>query len=103
MKKLALAAALVVTGTSFAQEGAVPPAPESLQPIPAQTDGTVVSGPVVTEGQIVQQQPVVYSQQATTTYRRPVVRRSSRQGVFGRMMELERRKNAWLRRTFLNR
>lgn len=116
MKKLALAAALVVTGTSFAQEGEVPPAPEALKPIPAQADGTVVSGPVVTEGQVVtdgqiitegpvvqQQQPMVYSQQATTTYRRPVVRRSSRQGIFGRMMELERRKNAWLRRTFLNR
>jgi Tfp pilus assembly protein FimV len=31
------------------------------------------------------------------------VTRSSKQTFFGKVMELERRKNAWLRRTFLGR
>ena len=41
----------------------------------------------------------------TPTYTRRTRRSysSSQQSLFGRMMELERRKNAWLRRTFLGR
>ncbi len=31
-----------------------------------------------------------------------IAARGRSRGVFGRLLELERRKNAWLRRTFLN-
>ena len=54
-------------------------------------------------------EPVVISETAvapmTPTYTRRTRRNysSSQQSLFGRMMELERRKNAWLRRTFLGR
>ena len=39
------------------------------------------------------------TQQPRTTYRRT----RTRKGFFQRLMELERRKNAWLRETFLER
>lgn len=79
------AAALSVAAatTSFANDSVVPPAPGTEQT----TETTVQSEDKVIRGQ---------SQR--------VVRRSrSNDTFFGRMMELERRKNAWLRRTFLNR
>ncbi len=41
---------------------------------------------------------VIYQEDGQT-----VVVREQRQGMFGRLMEAERRKNAWLRRTFLGR
>jgi hypothetical protein len=53
--------------------------------------------------------PVVMSETVispnTPTYTRSTRRNysSSQQSLFGRMMELERRKNAWFRRTFLGR
>ena len=88
MKKFALIAAVAFSSTAFAEEGAVPPAPEA-----AKTEAVTVQ----------QSEATVYSP-VQSTYNRPVVRRSSRNDTFfGRMMELERRKNAWLRRTFLNR
>ena len=67
-------------------------------------DGTVISDGTVYNGTMQQGQPVYTQQSRSTVYRQPVrqVRRTSN-GFFGRMMELERRKNAWLRRTFLNR
>ena len=69
-------------------------------------DGAIQQGQIIHDGSTIQQGQPIYTQQAqATTYRQPVRRVSSRRssGFFGRMMELERRKNAWLRRTFLNR
>ena len=52
--------------------------------VPASTSGSAV--PVV---QVAQSRPVIQSVQ------------TSQGGFFSRLMEAERRKNAWLRRTFL--
>ncbi len=65
--------------------------------------------PVYQSGVVVQSTPI-YSSYAVPThnYSAPVYSTSSsysrsRPGLFGRLIELERRKNAWLRRTFLGR
>ncbi len=64
-----------------------------------QADDSTVSTQTTTPAPVAaapQAAPVV---RQTTTYR-PVQRRE--QSFFGRVMELERRKNAWIRRTFSN-
>ena len=133
MKRFALmtAAAAMSAGLAAAQDTEVVPAtPQNLEPIPMQSEETIVSdgnviqsddaiveGQVVdghiVNGSVVPPAPVYHQHQGQTVYtqptyqqrpvRRTVRRSSNRRGVFGRMMELERRKNAWLRRTFLNR
>ena len=133
MQRFAFAALALVSTAGFATaEDVVPPAPAAIEPVPMQAaDNVIVSespvvhdhgvmqdqgvivqdhgvvvqdqGVVVQDSQPVYQQPVYQQQTQATTYRQPVRRSTRSQGVFGRMMELERRKNAWLRKTFLNR
>jgi hypothetical protein len=69
------------------------PAPTATAtPTPAATaDEPVVEGTVA-------QQPAT---QQPVRYYRPQQQPQQRQGFFGRLMQVERRKNAWLRRTFL--
>lgn len=81
---------LATVSSSFAADSIVPPSPDATQAVSveATAETTVKSDDTVIRGQ---------SQRST------VRRSSNRGGFFNRMMELERRKNAWLRRTFLNR
>lgn len=80
---LALCASLIAT-SAFADS--------AIQPMPVET--VVRSVPVVTpQGQDLRDVP------SATTPRYS----NSSQTFFGRLMELERRKNAWLRRQFLGR
>ena len=74
---IAVAAMISVAGSADAQS----PAPEAA---PA-----VIAAPVV-------QDTPVYTRSRS-------VRSSKRVGPFSKLMEIERRKNAWLRRTFLGR
>lgn len=93
MRKQILTAAVVTLATattSFAADSVVPPAPDA-------DNATIV--PEVTDDATNEEQETVVRGQ----YRRTTMRSPKRQTVFSRLMELERRKNAWLRRTFLNR
>lgn len=87
-----------------------PPAPETTIEAPVAADGAVegdsfsasenmIPPPVILDGS-----PVIVETRPATQYsRRPRSRYSSQDTFFGRLMDLERRKNAWLRRTFLGR
>ena len=55
----------------------------------------VAAAPMAAPAPIIQSGPVYRSSTRSV--------RSSRRGVFSNLMDLERRKNAWLRRTFLGR
>lgn len=67
----------------------------SVQPVPMADDAMPQA-----QGEIVYEAPIRH--QHHHHYSAPQ-RRSSRGGVFSELMELERRKNAWLKRTFLGR
>lgn len=80
MRLILSLAALAVIGLS-----SVAAADENKVPvIPASGSGSAV--------------PVVQVAQSRSTYQ---AANNSNSGFFGRLMEVERRKNAWLRRTFL--
>ena len=68
----------------------------SISPVPMADDALPQS-----EGEIVYEAPI-RNQTHQHHYTAPK-RQSSRGGVFSELMELERRKNAWLKRTFLGR
>lgn len=89
MRRSLLAAAVMTVATAtttFAADAVVPPAPTA-------TNATVTA-------QDSDSEDVVRGQSNSGD----IVRGQSRRGgFFSRWMELERRKNAWLRRTFLNR
>ena len=78
-KTLAFGAALTLSSAAYADESAKATATDSVSPTPVAT--TIV------------ETPGSYSSRRYT--------RS--QSLFERVIELERRKNAWLRRTFLGR
>jgi hypothetical protein len=69
----------------------------ALSSVSAAGDNSV---PVQTASTSVKEVPVVQVSQSRGVFR--PVRRSGGSGVLNRIMELERRKNAWLRRTFMN-
>ena len=78
------------------QESYVPPAPQQTVIVDSSAETTVMDP----YAQPTYSQPT-YSQ---PTYSQPQYRGNDQQTrPFQRLMELERRKNAWLRRTFLNR
>lgn len=86
MKKTLMTAvvlSLATVTTSFASDAVVPPAPVAVDAVTEQGEEAIVRG---------QSDDVVVRAQSRR-----------RNGFFSRLMELERRKNAWLRRTFLDR
>jgi hypothetical protein len=87
---LVLGTALVVSTHADAQEVVMQPVPMSQpipmgQSVPMDATGTIYSAPAPMRG---------YSRTRSS---------GSQDTFFGRLMELERRKNAWLMRTFLGR
>lgn len=91
-RELTAAAVLSIAtvSTGFAADGVVPPAPQAA--------GAVETTATVTAESIQGDDTVVRGQS-----NRAYVRSQRRGGFFARLMEAERRKNEWLRRTFLNR
>ena len=104
--KLALTFAVLVTlAVSQANAQTTDSVPATPAPEPVAISDSVPAGSAseadysdsVVESTIIESRPVM------SPRRRSRTRYSSRDTFFGRMMELERRKNAWLMRTFFGR
>jgi hypothetical protein len=67
------------------------------QAVAQSPDSRQLPEPVIVSDSVVAPVAPTYSRRTRRNYS------SSQDSLFGRMMELERRKNAWLRRTFLGR
>ena len=100
MKKMILA---VCAAATIATAGAVTAAPPMTTP----TSSVLVAPPVINHTPVrapgIHMQPRAHVQPHGYVQPRPVVRGTRGAGFFSNLMELERRKNAWLRRTFFGR
>ncbi len=81
--------------------------PMAAQPMPAETIvGQPMPHNVVTHGEMATAAPSYVVQQHQPAYAPQYQYRSAapqKQNMFQKLMEMERKKNAWLKKTFLNR